>query len=126
MQYAAARKGMNAYKQVAAQTASPAQLVLLAFEGILEYMSRAENAFSRGDLPLKAKSLLGASMIVEHLLGSLDREQGGDIAVNLETLYNFLLLHLGKANVFDDQQALKDCWPVVRNLRDAWAELARR
>lgn len=126
MQSVAARSALNAYKQVDAQSASPNRLVLMAFDGILEYMARAERAFAAGDMAAKAQAILGASQLVEHLLGSLDRERGGEIATNLESLYNFLLIFLGKANVFDDPEALKACKPVVQNLRDAWAVLAKQ
>jgi len=121
-----AAAAMQAYRQVGSQGASADRLVLLGLEGILEYLRRARTAILAGDLGTKAQSMDKAYQITAHLLASLDYERGGEIAVNLDGLYRFLLNHLAQANIFDDLQALDACRPVVEDLRDAWQGLLDR
>lgn len=114
---------MQAYKQVGNQGISSDRLVLLGLEGILEYTRRARLAIQAKDLSAKADSMDKAYQLTAHLLASVNFEQGGEIAKNLDSLYRFLLNQLAQANIFDDLQALDACQPVLVDLRDAWRGL---
>ncbi|MBE7565534.1 flagellar export chaperone FliS [Acidithiobacillus thiooxidans] len=114
---------MQAYKQVGNQGISSDRLVLLGLEGILEYIRRARLAIQTKDLSVKADSMDKAYQLTAHLLASVNFEQGGEIAKNLDSLYRFLLNQLAQANIFDDLQALDACQPVLVDLRDAWRGL---
>ncbi len=114
---------MQAYKQVGNQGISSDRLVLLGLEGILEYIRRARLAIQAKDLSAKADSMDKAYQLTAHLLASVNFEQGGEIAKNLDSLYRFLLNQLAQANIFDDLQALDACQPVLVDLRDAWRGL---
>ncbi len=114
---------MQAYKQVGNQGISSDRLVLLGLEGILEYIRRARLAIQAKDLSAKADSMDKAYQLTAHLLASVNFEQGGEIAKNLDSLYRFLLNQLAQANIFDDLQALDACQPVLIDLRDAWRGL---
>ncbi|MDR7927850.1 flagellar export chaperone FliS [Acidithiobacillus thiooxidans] len=114
---------MQAYKQVGNQGISSDRLVLLGLEGILEYSRRARLAIQTKDLSVKADSMDKAYQLTAHLLASVNFEQGGEIAKNLDSLYRFLLNQLAQANIFDDLQALDACQLVLVDLRDAWRGL---
>ena len=121
-----ATAAMQAYRQVGNQGLSSDRLVLLGLDGILEYLRRARLAIEQGDLVTKAQSMDKAYQLTAHLLASIDFENGGEIAQNLDSLYRFLLNQLAQANIFDDLQALDACRPVVEDLRDAWRGLLER
>ena len=121
-----ATAAMQAYRQVGNQGLSSDRLVLLGLDGILEYLRRARLAIEEGDLTIKAQSMDKAYQLTAHLLASIDFENGGEIARNLDSLYRFLLNQLAQANIFDDLQALDACRPVVEDLRDAWRGLLER
>ncbi|MDD2748480.1 flagellar export chaperone FliS [Acidithiobacillus sp.] len=114
---------MQAYKQVGNQGISSDRLVLLGLEGILEYVRRARLAIQAKDMRAKADSMDKAYQLTAHLLASVNFEEGGEIAKNLDSLYRFLLNQLAQANIFDDLQALDACQPVLVDLRDAWRGL---
>ncbi|MBU2739083.1 flagellar export chaperone FliS [Acidithiobacillus concretivorus] len=114
---------MQAYKQVGNQGISSDRLVLLGLEGILEYVRRARLAIQAKDMSAKADSMDKAYQLTAHLLASVNFEEGGEIAKNLDSLYRFLLNQLAQANIFDDLQALDACQPVLVDLRDAWRGL---
>ena len=101
-----ATAAMQAYRQVGNQGLSSDRLVLLGLDGILEYLRRARLAIEQGDLATKAQSMDKAYQLTAHLLASIDFENGGEIAQNLDSLYRFLLNQLAQANIFDDLQAL--------------------
>lgn len=121
-----ATAAVQAYRQVGNQGLSSDRLVLLGLDGILEYLRRARLAIEHGDLATKAQSMDKAYQLTAHLLASIDFENGGEIAQNLDSLYRFLLNQLAQANIFDDLQALDACRPVVEDLRDAWRGLLER
>jgi flagellar protein FliS len=114
---------MQAYKQVGNQGVSSDRLVLLGLEGVLEYIRRARLAIQAKDMSAKADSMDKAYQLTAHLLASVNFEEGGEIAKNLDSLYRFLLNRLAQANIFDDLQALDACQPVLVDLRDAWRGL---
>ncbi|MBE7562869.1 flagellar export chaperone FliS [Acidithiobacillus sp. HP-6] len=114
---------MQAYKQVGNQGVSSDRLVLLGLEGVLEYIRRARLAIQAMDISAKAVSMDKAYQLTAHLLASVNFQEGGEIAKNLDSLYRFLLNQLAQANIFDDLQALDACQPVLIDLRDAWRGL---
>jgi flagellar protein FliS len=62
------------------------------------------------------------NIVVEGLRASLNRDRGGEIAVKLDALYDFIVRRLvaagaGDARGFDDAQKL------LQELRDTWAEI---
>lgn len=113
----------NPYQQQAVATASPAQLVLMLYDGILGAMARARQAHANeglAGLAVANRELQRAQDIVTELLVTLDREKGGSVAQSLIRLYDFCLDRLIRANVSKDLELLDPVVEVVQNLRDAW------
>lgn len=116
--------GYAEYQTQAVETASPAQLVLMLYNGALASITKAEQALvaSRVDVELVNTELQRAQRIVEELLVSLDVERGGQIAANLAALYDFCLDRLMTANLAKDAVTLPETRDVLAGLRDAWEE----
>lgn len=106
------------YRSQAVETAGPAQLVLMLYDGAIAALHRARLAEGAETVN---RELLKAQDIVEHLQGTLDRTRGGQIAGNLYALYAFCLERLLEANLRKELAALDDVEPVLVDLRDAWA-----
>lgn len=116
--YASSR---DAYRNQAVQTASPAQLVLMLYDGVLAALVRARLADGQpGGLEIVNRELQRAQDILTELTVTLDHERGGQIAANLAALYDFCLDRLLSANLTKELQLLDDVEPVVRELREAW------
>lgn len=116
--------GIDAYRSVAATSIEPARMIAMGFDGLSEYLVRAQRAFEISDRAARAIALDRAFRIVEHLLGALDPNSDVEVVPNLRALYLFLLDRIGRANVFDEPAPLDDCLPVVENLRAAWTQVA--
>ena len=70
--------------------------------------------------------LLRVQAIFAELMSALDKEKGGEIAVNLERLYVFFLEKLGEANVKKDIKPMLEIKPLVQNLRNTWEEAMQK
>lgn len=112
----------NPYQQQAVATASPAQLVLMLYDGVLAAMARAEKAHADGlaGLAIVNNELQRAQDILTELLVTLDQDKGGAVAQSLARLYDFCLDRLIRANISKDFTLLTPVVEVVQNLRDAW------
>ena len=103
------------------ETADPHRLVGMLFDGALAAISAARGALGRGDLATKGTQIGKAVRIVEEgLRGGLDRRAGGELAVNLDGLYAYLVKRLTQANLANEDGALRECAELLGPLRDAW------
>lgn len=109
-----------AYSQQAASTASPAQLVLMLYDGVLARIGGARLAMESGDVAAAHIALGKAQAIVTELDVTLDRERGGDVAVNLGRLYAYCSERLVAANVAKDPEPLDEVVDVFAGLRESW------
>lgn len=114
--------GRAAYQQSATQTASPAQLVLMLFDGALLRMEQAVEALQSEPRDLNAahEGIVKAQRIVDELELSLDHDRGGEIAANLAAVYAYVGELLLDANLRKDPAPLADAELVLRPLRDTW------
>ena len=87
------------YQQAQFTTIDRGRLLLLMFDGGLKFLAAAEQALVEGDVPQFAHQLGRAQAVIAELLHTLDHERGGEIALNLERLYRFMLDHLVEANM---------------------------
>lgn len=101
-------------------------LVVLLYEGAIEALDRARVAIENSDFQTKSMMLNKALDIIEGLRSSLNFERGGDVAVNLNDLYDFMLRELFRSTDADEQ---KKSIIVVRRLMDelldAWKTIAK-
>lgn len=124
-------RSASAYKRVSVETgvstATPHQLVNLLFEALLNAVGSARAAMKRGDVPTKGEQIVKAVRIIEEALKpSLNLEQGGDIALNLNGLYGYCVLRLTHANQRNDDAALADVIRVIEPLAQGWKQMGEQ
>ena len=108
-------------------SASPHQLVLLLFDGAIDAIADARMRMNMGDIPGKGKAIGRASRIIgEGLLPALDMERGGQIAVNLRSLYEYMMKRLVEANLHNQPELLGEVMSLLYELRGAWAQIGQR
>lgn len=118
----------RAYQSQSILTASPGQLVLLMYDGALRFMAQARAAFALPeDAPRRIEtintSLLRAQAILGELRSNLNFEAGGEVATNLDRLYDYHLRRLFEANLRKDEVPLIEVEGLVRTLRESWADM---
>jgi flagellar secretion chaperone FliS len=82
------------YREVQVMSASPARLTVLLFEHLEVVMRRAQTAIRNDQVEQRVANLSRAREIVSELLGTLDIDRGGQLAIDLSMLYGFLQAEL--------------------------------
>ncbi|MDR0213274.1 MAG: flagellar export chaperone FliS [Comamonas sp.] len=122
------RHAANAYKQVGVQSvvdgASPHTLIQLLFDALEASLNGAKGAMQRGDVEEKGRQIGKAVRILEEgLKAALNREQGGEIAQNLASLYDYGITQLTLANLRNDVGLLESVQSVLAPVAQGWREI---
>jgi len=124
MSYGKKRTGVAQYGKVAAESevsyASPHRLVQMLMEGALDKVATAKGCIERRDLEGKSRQITWAMSIINGLRSSLDMETGGEIAVNLDDLYAYMVRRLIDASAQSDAEALSEVIDLMLEIKGAW------
>jgi flagellar protein FliS len=112
--------GANQYKQTAVKTANRGQILLMLYEGAIKNVKMATIAIERKDVAQKGLYIGKAHDIINELTATLDFEVGGEIARNLERLYNFIVEQLVKANLESSKEPLAAVQKILETLLEGW------
>jgi flagellar protein FliS len=112
--------GANQYKQTAIKTANPGQILIMLYEAAIKHCKTAAQAIDRKDIAGKGMAIGKVHDIINELTATLNFEVGGDIARNLERLYNFMGEQLVKANVESSKEALMTVQKLLETLLEGW------
>ena len=119
---------MNQYKQVgtgvSAAAADPHQLIAMLFDGALEKIAIAKGAMSRKAVEEKGQKISRAILIIDGLRAALDKEKGGEVAENLDALYDYMQRCLFKANVANNAHLLDEVSGLIKDVKIAWEAIA--
>lgn len=120
----AGNHGANQYKQTAVKTANRGQILIMLYEAAIQNIKRAIIALDKDkiDVQLKGASIGKAHDIINELLNTLDFDVGGNIATELERLYNFMTEQLVKANFENSKEPLVTVQNLLETLLSAWRE----
>lgn len=98
------------------------QIVTMLYDGALNFIGKAKEKLEVGDILGKSQFIKKTTAIVRELANSLNME-GGEIAINLRNLYDFVLESLIKAEINNNMDALNDAEKVMDILRGSWKEM---
>lgn len=124
------RAGANpwkSYQQVATQTAPPGQLVLMLYEGAIRFLNRALAGFQIDD-PAQSNEAISNNIIrtqdiIFELNVTLNIEAGGELAMTLRRLYDYMDRRLMDGNLKKDEAAVREVIGRITVLRDAWSQM---
>ena len=111
------------YRNAELESASPGQLVVMLFDKILLTLRRARLAIEARNIEERVEQLIKANEMITELRVSLDFEQGGAIAQNLDALYAFSLRQLFEASRSGEAAKIDGVSRVLGELRDAFAQI---
>ena len=112
----------QAYRESSVLTASPAQLIVMLYDGAGRFLMQAEAAAGEGAWLHAADRVAKAEAIVDELLITLDL-QAGQVAERLQAIYVFCKRELIAARLERDGERIVRVRGLLRELRDAWHEL---
>ena len=121
---------LRQYQKVGAHAqtseASPHRLVQMLMEGGLTRLAQAKGAMERGQLTLKGEMLGKAIAIVGGLREGLDLRQGGELASNLDGLYEYMISRLSLANRSNDPDIIAEVAGLLREVKSGWDGIANQ
>ena len=120
--------GLQSYKNVGAYgnlaEASPYQVVQVMLDAVLSRIAEASGHLERGEVAAKGEKIGKALAIIEALMLGLDKQRGGDLAQNLERLYDYASRTLLKANLENRSDLLKEVTSLLREIKLGWDGIA--
>lgn len=118
------KSGATQYQQVNGTSevldADPHRLIQLLMEAALTRMAQAKGAINRGDMEEKARLLGRVNEIIQTMQSSLDHNNGGDIAGNLDRLYDYMLRRLIEATRHNDATMIEEVMGLLLEVKAGW------
>ncbi len=117
-------KALRQYQQMNAESgvayASPHRLIQMLMEGAFERIATAKGCIQRHDIPGKGEQIGKAIDIIGGLRDALNMEAGGELATNLDALYDFMQRRLLEANLRSDIAILDEVADLLRPIKEGW------
>lgn len=112
-----------AYGTRKVETATPAELTLMLYEGAIKFCNIAMSAIEKKDYEKANTNIQKARRIVVELQTTLDHKY--KVAEDFDVIYDYIFRKLVQANVKKDTEILEEALVELRELRDAWKEIMR-
>lgn len=122
---AAMRQYQSVNTQAKAVDASPHRLIQMLMDGGMTRLAQARGAMERQQHALKGELIGKAIGIIGGLRGGLDLQQGGDLAQNLDNLYDYMVRRLSEANVNNSIEPLDEVAGLLRDIKSGWDAIAQ-
>lgn len=110
-------KYIKQYQASNVSTASPEKLMILLFDGMLQFLQKAKTAIAENNLQEKTTNIEGARKILRELMRTIDLKNGNDVARMLFRLYNKMSTDLIKANVSREVSLIDGVIADITNIR---------
>jgi flagellar protein FliS len=111
---------LDAYKKNQFFTADRGTLLLMLYQGAIDFLNRAKSHLETGEIADKGRCISKAHAIIAELLNSLDGDVGGDLARNLAALYGFMMDHLMNAHLRNEAKPIEEVIGLLSTLKEGW------
>ena len=117
------------YRQVGVQSAldaTPHRLIQMLMEAAIEKTVAAKLLMEQNNIAEKGRHISWAISIIGGLRDSLDLEAGGEIAANLDALYDYMSRRLLQANLDNEVAGLDEVTHLLRTVKSGWDGIAEQ
>lgn len=113
---------LKSYRTTEIMTANKEAILLLLYEGLIRFLKQAIIAIQKKDIQEKSRLIGRGQDIVNELRATLNRKQGGELAISLDSLYGFVTDRLMLANKDNDVEKLEEAINILTTLHEAWQQ----
>ncbi len=113
----------DAYQAVQVTTTDRGRLLLMMYEGAIKFLKLSVVGLEEKDIPKFCRYLSKGQAIIAELMNTLDFEKGGNIARDLDRLYDFMLFYLSEANLYRDPQRITKVLGLIDTIYSAYREI---
>ena len=108
-------KAAMQYQRNAIQTASPAKLTLMLYDGAIKFANMAIEAIDKGDIEKANNNIIKVQNIIVKY----------PVAKDFEVVFDYIFRRLVEANVKKDKAVLEDALHHIKTMRETWKEVMR-
>lgn len=111
------------YQKTQVITASREKVLLMLYEGAIRFTKQGHAAMLEGKVAEKGRCISKATAILSELMATLDFKVGGQLAVELENLYIFMIDKLIEGNIHNRPECLENVEKLLVTLHTAWKDV---
>ena len=111
------------YANTKIQTATPAQLTLMLYDGAIKFCNLAIEAVETGNIEKAHLNIRKVEKIIEEFRATLNFKY--PVAKDFENVYEYIARRLVEANIKKDKEILEEVNAHLRVLRDTWKEVMK-
>ena len=118
------RRGADAYRNLEAQSRTPLELVVMLYDGALRFSREAREAHGQNNRAARGRAISRVLAIIGELQNTLNVQQGGAVAAELDRLYSYVSARLVEVSARNDGAALDEVCTLLTTLREGWSGVA--
>lgn len=111
------------YRQSSVQTSTPAQLVIMLYDGAIRFARVAVEGLSKQDYEKTSLNFGKAQTIISELMSTLDYSY--EVSTNLYTLYEYTNFLLVEANISKSPEKAEEAIGYLTDLRETWLQASK-
>lgn len=111
------------YRNNQVNTASPAELTLMLYDGAIKFVNIASEAIDQKDIQKAHTNIVKTEKIIEELQNTLNTKY--EVSKDFDNVYDYLLQRLLMANIKKDKDILAEVHDHLETMRDTWKEVMR-
>lgn len=112
--------GFQTYRKTDITTADSKRLIIMCYEGVIQNLGIAKQNFLKGDYESKGRAVQKSLDIINALKEALNFEFGGEIAKNLDRIYNFAIKYIIRSDIKKNFNAFDELILIFNELKSAW------
>ncbi len=115
----------QAYTEGSVYSGNPLRLVVALYEGAIDSIRQARQFLVTGDILARSVAINKAFALLTQLLVSLNHEQGGEIAANLQSLYSYIQCRLLDGHTRQSEEPLSEAERLLNTMLEGWHIVAQ-
>ncbi len=116
-------KAAMQYQRNAVQTASPAKLTLMLYDGAVKFSNIAIEGIEEGNIEKAHKNIIKVQNIIVEFRSTLDMKY--PVAKDFDVVYDYIYRRLVEANMKKDKEIMEEALKYIKEMRDTWKEVMR-
>ncbi len=116
------KKGLGRYQDMKVHTASPAQIMIMLYDGAIRFSLQAKKKIEEKDYESKGIFISKTQAIIDELMNSLDFNVLPELCGRVQQLYIYMNEKLTDANIKLNAESIDEVVNLLTTLRDAWKE----
>ena len=117
------KKAAQMYQKNSVQTASPAKLTLMLYDGAVKFCNMALEAMEEGDIEKTHNNIIKVENIIVEFRATLDMKY--PVAKDFDVVYDYIYRRLVEANMNKDKEVLEEALEHIKTMRETWIEVMR-